>query len=488
MVALIAIILTTIGLAHAQTNAVASINQQIASNPGHLDFLIQNVCVDGSDNIIEGDPAVCPRQRNIRIGERVPYLLTDTDYGGLTYQALSSYPVVGTDGQLKVMVAKNMQTRFDANFRFDFSEARDGYDLIDATGAHISAIRTSDGGCFDQKFSASSRQRSGGWVFFSRDLRGGSLVHSILLERLSPQRPPSCEAVGRSDNVHAVWNAPTPTAFESGKVLPAIASYHFAHRDLARKNNALERFFFTREYGFTRWEAWIPLSRCQEDFAVTPQRCDPSHIEGRCGSSAPVAGTATWGNQAWVRVDCRDSTNYIPVNQPFIPLTEQMGTRNGLVDVDVASVLGGRSAEGPVPESRELGSWSGNGPGSFHLPGVGTAYGNGWQVPALGRETVVTYGPYVTGLPAGDLVVEFTLEVDDATRDNRPVARVDVFRNSTQTLLGQMTITRREFGRSAAPQVFSLPFTYDGVGELEFRVTSIGPAGLTHVETRVRSN
>ncbi len=461
----------------AQSARVSALNQLIATNPPHLDFVIQNVCVDGQDNVIEGDPAFCPRHRNIRLGEKVPYLVTDRDAGNgeRTYQALSSYPIMGTDGQLKVMVAKNMQANFTSDFSFDFNEARDGYDLLDVNAGHVSVIRTSDGGCFDQKISASARTRSGGWFFFPRSMGAGSLVHSIVLERLSPQRPAHCEAVGRSSNVHAVWNAPTPQRFESGKVLSTLVSYHFAHKTLGRKNNALERFFFTREYGFTRWEAWIPLSRCREDFANDPRRCDPAHIEGRCGSADPFPGTADWGNQAWVRTDCRDSTNYIAVSKPFVPLTKDMGTKNGLVDVDI------QASFAPKP----LGSWSGNGNGSHHLPGVGFPRETSWQVLANGREQIMTYGPYVSDLPAGKLSVEFTLEVDNNSADNVPVARVDVYRNSTQTLLGQLTLRRRDFTTARQPQTFTLPVDHDGSGELEFRVISLGNSALTHVRTQV---
>src|SRR5688500_19000774 len=54
-----------------------SYNNQVSMPDPALDYLIMDVCVDESNFSIKGDPAVCPKHRNIRIGERIPYLISD---------------------------------------------------------------------------------------------------------------------------------------------------------------------------------------------------------------------------------------------------------------------------------------------------------------------------------------------------------------------------------------------------------------------------
>ena len=43
---------------------------------------------------------------------------------------------------------------------------------------------------------------------------------------------------------------------------------------------------------------------------------------------------ARWGNQDWVRVDCRDMTRYVELNHPVLMLNKQMAQINGIDDID----------------------------------------------------------------------------------------------------------------------------------------------------------
>lgn len=323
---------------------IGSLNAEIKENAGTLDFFIQDVCVDGQDNIIKGDPATCPKHRNIRIGEKVPYFISDMNtISQDRYQALFSYPVGGADGKLKSMVSKifrSSENPLNGNFKFGFRELNDGFDLIDPAGPYPSIIRTSDGGCLDQKFSQMEGPRSGAWIIGGSSDQSGSRNHTTRIDRLSPGRKAECSALSQSNSTRTVWNASSQVSFLSNKKLPAIVTYHYAHQDLSRKNNALEKFYFTKEYGFSRWEAWIPMQRCVVDFAQDLSRCTPQDdrniLRGRCGSSD---GTTTFGNQTWVRTDCRDSTFYHELTNPVLPLIESMATTNGLVDVRNAAAL-----------------------------------------------------------------------------------------------------------------------------------------------------
>lgn len=334
------VILLVLASMPVRADLIDQLNEQIKSGGAGLDYLIQDVCTDASDNVIVGDPATCARHRNVRIGEKIPYLRTDYDtINNVTYQALFSYPVPGTDGKLKIITPKSNQTRFNADYKFNITVERDGYDLADVSGTYVSFIRTSDGGCYDQKFS-SATGRTNGWISYPLNITEGALTHTTYIDRISPILPSGCERSSRSTNTRTVWNVPHNLGYETGKVLSTIQSYHFAQANLSAQNNALEKFFFTKEYGFTRWEAWMPLSRCNSE--LTPNRCDPNRadyfLKGRCSSSVSPSITS-FGNQTWVRVDCRDNTRYLQLNTALIPLDNNMARINGLIDIDSPSVL-----------------------------------------------------------------------------------------------------------------------------------------------------
>jgi len=352
---------------------VAQMNAQIdASTNQGLDYLIQDVCVDGADNPIIGDPAICGRHRNIRIGEGFQYLLSDRNaVTGATYEAVFNYPVPGTDRVLKVIRSKNLEGRFNSAFQWSFVPSRDGYDLIDTSGSYYSFVRTSDGGCYDQAFQTDATQLTDGWILFTPDLEGGSLVHNILHIELTNPAPAGCSTLQQS-GAEDVWNSPSLVTYESGKTLLSIITYHYAAEDLTVENNAMERNFFTREYGATRWEAWIPLSRCEDpSFGGSPTQkgqsylCDPSSnaqnpVSQRC-SPNNIPATAVWGSQTWVRIDCRDTTTYISLMSPIIPLDGPngiMAQNDGVVSINTPAVYAAvtghpgwlGSGLGPLPE------------------------------------------------------------------------------------------------------------------------------------------
>ncbi|MDF0545500.1 hypothetical protein PX699_24370 [Sphingobium sp. H39-3-25] len=322
------------------------------AHPELYDYLTQDVCLNSSGAVVAGDPATCPNRRNIGLYENSPYIVTDFDsVTGATYSATNSFPVLGTDGYTRIMVSKNLQGGFNSNFQFSFSEARDGYDLIDVTfTTSASFIRTSDGGCYDQIWSRSASYstpgaRAGGWRLFplpsapSSWPQTNSATHATYHIQLTPNRPGcvSGSSIGRT-----YWNAPAQYQFETGKLLTAIRSDHFAAENLSQQNNALERYYFTKEYGYTRWEAWIPRSRCYQERGTTAPICHPEStnypLQSRCKvmnvSSTGHPGLDRWGNQDWVRVDCRDQTNYVALNTPQIMLDTVMAQTNGVVDIN----------------------------------------------------------------------------------------------------------------------------------------------------------
>jgi hypothetical protein len=81
---------------------------QTAAHPELYDYLVQDVCVDSNDRIIAGDPATCSRHRNLKLGEKSPFVLTDWNTRFRTTNfAWSSFPVRGIDGRTRVITVKD---------------------------------------------------------------------------------------------------------------------------------------------------------------------------------------------------------------------------------------------------------------------------------------------------------------------------------------------------------------------------------------------
>lgn len=331
--------------------ALAPAPQPLRADPELLDYLIQDVCLDARGQPAPGDPALCARRRNLQVGEPTPYLVRDFDAaipGHLGYQASTSFPVRGADGGAMVMVVKNLASGFAPDFKFEFSPARDSFDLIDVSHGHFaSVIRTSDGGCFDQAFTGVERprglaDRSGGWILFPLDSAPSHWPAQSIREGRTWKLQLTRD-VGACANSTALgltrWTAPATVTFETGRKLKAIRSDHFASTRLGDANNALERFYFTREYGFSRWEAWLPLERCQAD--LRDGRCKAGRADyallSRCAeldrAAKQTPGLMRLGGQDWVRVDCRDQTRYTPLARPQLMLGS-LARQNGLVDLE----------------------------------------------------------------------------------------------------------------------------------------------------------
>lgn len=322
-------------------------------SPELHDYLVQDVCVDARDHPLPGDPATCLRHRDIRAGEPSPYIMTDRSHRtGVTYEAQTSFPVRLADGTPGVMISRSLQGNFDPRFTFRFDASKNSYDLMDLVHSpYTSFIRTFDTGCHDQLWSHDGRartfaDRAGGWINFPRSppsswpLSSSTPLRTFHIQ-LPPAPPlPTCHdgsALGVS-----FWNQPRNYLFENGRSMAAIVSDHFGNADLADVNNALERYFFTRAYGNTRWEAWIPQRRCfaekgADNPACHPERPDSYPLTEFCRVADPQGaghpGLDHWGGQAWVRTACRDHTHYIPLDRPQIMLDADMARRAGHVDL-----------------------------------------------------------------------------------------------------------------------------------------------------------
>jgi hypothetical protein len=92
-------------------------------------------------------------------------------------------------------------------------------------------------------------------------------------------------------------------------LLEALVSEHFGGADPAAADH-LERFYFTRELGLTRWERWEQLGASRRpDLEARARRFADT---GRCDPRPPPPERA----ERWRLVDCREWTTIVPAAAP----------------------------------------------------------------------------------------------------------------------------------------------------------------------------
>jgi hypothetical protein len=301
------------------------------------DFLIQDVCVDAQDRPISGDPYTCASHRDLRQGEAVPYLRTD-NVNGAVYQSVFAFPVRSpnpADPNPRVVVAKEFGGNdWGTAFR-DFDRCtngnctpvfRDGYDVAEMNGTYVSFVGTSDPGINNQTFwrpgcspgSSDPSWNEDGWILFPANLtRGvqGNVTHGINIT--TNDRCPSS-----FNSAHVAWDyLAQPLTYTSGKSMVTITSHHFAGTNTANATS-FEQFYFTKEYGFTRWEAWRRSDQCGSGGceAIVNRNCNGA-------TSAVISG------RTFYRLDCRDSTFVVQQSFPlepslFLPTPQLSRTQN----------------------------------------------------------------------------------------------------------------------------------------------------------------
>ncbi|WP_131196375.1 hypothetical protein [Lichenihabitans psoromatis] len=317
------------------------------------DFIVQQVCVDGADRAVTDDPAHCGKRRKLRVGEVIPYRRVDAG----NWQALYSYPVRGLDGEHRAMAEKVFGGNDTSGFYGDLG-IRSGYDLLNVGPDYISGIRTSDPGGGDQIFWRNVNcERTDGWIMFPPGLERGQRGEARSTLKITPGPSTACPRMKLLFIApdFTTWERPLePIHYTSGKVLDTITSEHFAYGDPenpAHDNDSMEKFYFTREYGFSRWEAWETPAGCQKRAAKAGKPvadlCTPSPLTMCNGDNQ-----ATFFGKAYLRLDCRDSTYYVATaDKPFNPLVNDAApgdvfNRNLVTNGTIADGRKGWRAEG----------------------------------------------------------------------------------------------------------------------------------------------
>jgi hypothetical protein len=315
--------------------AVTSVDaaaEELGSVEAVRDFMIQNVCLDRAGAVLGGispidrDPR-CVTQRDLKPGERLPY--HKHDHPAATekaaprgYQRHDSFPV--ETAQFGLVVEHSFDFGFGEGREFGkFDTGRgDGGDIALLSPEAVSIAATEDGGAGFQLFvGANCRDRPG----------AAALDRSWTIALLAPDRPLQGETVARlrslrekqQENCPARlvaaftrWHVQPVTyraAGEQGRptILTTLISEHYGgeHPESA---DHVERFYFTRELGSTRWERWQNLERSR---GFTPDRLAKAALElalsGRCGKAEVPDGEARF-----VMIDCREWTRIEPPADP----------------------------------------------------------------------------------------------------------------------------------------------------------------------------
>lgn len=262
------------------------------------DLLIQDVCVAADGRLLADDPYDgCPAgatQRDLRVGEPLPYHRHDQPGPGapLGYQRHDAFPRPGT--------GRRYVSPFDFAPFGEYNPDRDGYDVVEADGSFASIVGTRDPVGLSQTFFGPGCGLDDSWLLFptAAGATAGERVAQLVLvgwERAGAAFPGRCP--GRFDRSLTRWSERTVDFGDVGggrrKSLPALVVDHYGGATVEGADH-IERFYFTRVYGLTRWERW--------------QRTGTPRSAG-CNGATSEAG--------FVRLDCRDWTNVIADPEPY---------------------------------------------------------------------------------------------------------------------------------------------------------------------------
>lgn len=290
------------------------------------DFMIQNVCVDDTGAVLSGrsplDPSpLCPKQRDLEPGDRLPYHKHDhpsPDHARnlpLGYQRHDSVPVATTG--LGVVVEHSFDFGPSEGRRFGvFDRGSDGGDVVILSPGVASIGATEGGG-----------GPFGLWVGeCSGALTAGALTRSWVIAEFAAGAPLQGETVARLNGVLAGAAATCPRRFNAAytrwrvgpfryraapgqgepAMLSTLISDHYGGADPATADH-VERFYFTRELGGTRWERWQNVKgNTRFGAALIAERAAGLAATGRCSPAEPPAGAAM------IMIDCREWTRVAP--------------------------------------------------------------------------------------------------------------------------------------------------------------------------------
>jgi hypothetical protein len=302
------------------------------------DFLVQNVCLDAGGAVLAGVAPIdgdrrCAVGRDLQPGERLPYHKHDhpsPDQRAAIpsgYQRHDSFPV--ETAELGTVVEQSFDFGpgdFGAGDgrRFGvFDTGSDGGDIAILSRGAVSIGATEDGGAGFQLFVGEC----------TGPVDAASLTHSWIVVEFDPRRPAPLagETIARLKDLKAGHQDTCPSrfnrAYTSWRVVPfryraapgqgppvtlaSLVSDHYGGPSRATADH-LERFYFTRELGGTRWERWeIASGNPRFSAAKIAEMAAAFAATGRCSAPEPPGGGAPL-----VLLDCREWTRIEPPADP----------------------------------------------------------------------------------------------------------------------------------------------------------------------------
>jgi hypothetical protein len=297
------------------------------------DFLVQNVCLDAGGAVLigvspaDGNPA-CVEQRDLRPGERLPYHKHDHPNQGdgtlLGYQRHDSFPVETAGFGEVVEHSFDFGAGAGEGRRFGvFDQGSDGGDIAVLSPGRVAFAATEDGG--------------GGFQLFVGECTGpvtpDALARSWIVAEFPADRPAPLqgETIARLKDLRVGDQETCPARFNGAYTSWHVAPFRYRaapgqgtpitlttlisdHYGGGRRDNAdhVERFYFTRELGGTRWERWQNAAGNRQFSAERVAEAAKTYAAtGRCsGAPAPEGGAAM------VLIDCREWTRIVPASGP----------------------------------------------------------------------------------------------------------------------------------------------------------------------------
>lgn len=281
------------------------------------DFLVQDVCLDADEKAVAGlsplDPR-CKRHRDLLPGEALPYHKADWPgdedlrHQPAGYERSDSVPVHSR--LLGSLVVQTFDFGAGDERRFGAFDHGDGGQVVAFSETSASIILTEDGsrglqlmagpGCTPGQIAGPLLLDS--WVIVAR--AAGTIDSGSALAKLRIVTDASCPAA--FDYAYTEWHTAmlryrASLSDDLTAPLLTLISSHFGGKSVTSAGH-LERFYFTRELGWTRWERWqnTGLSKDPDRSVRASRRLNSSR---RCGPLEPAPGGE------WLMTDCREWTN-----------------------------------------------------------------------------------------------------------------------------------------------------------------------------------
>lgn len=275
---------------------------------GVWDYLVQSVCTDATGRPIPGQTPLdaCPRRRTAAIGDRLPYHKRDWPGDGDrdSYQQSDSIPI-----QTRMGPAVLHTYDFgDGRRRFGEMDEGDGGQIVFFTPYAAAIGVTEDGGAGLQLFLGPSCRPIDSWVVVDR-----SFVDRPAGQTVARLTRSAARCAVRLNSAFTQWRI-TPVTFRTflrGRAGEArwdtLISDHY-DADTGPGAKAMERMYFTKALGYTRWEAW----RNQNTLARAEDRLQAGRLQasGRCAAADAAPGPG------WLLVDCREWTRLVSSADP----------------------------------------------------------------------------------------------------------------------------------------------------------------------------